>query len=312
MLSSAFREVVSLILSPAYATLKAGQKARFLTLFARTAQKIAGGYGEVSDFMYDTSLELGSIESQLAAKELASLVADSSAIRLSTIAPLDDATLRAVAEFPIEGLALGDWWTKAAADMALATRRQIQIGLINGETPGTIARRIIPASLNDASVAKTARVSANMIVRTTFTSVQNQAALRTYEKAGRGKVSDSYKYVSVRDSRTSDICRALDGRIFKYDDPKRKTPPQHPNCRSTTVPVVNYQSLGLDATSEQVFSFGSYNSWLKDQPKPVVAGILGARGAELYTSGSATLSDLISEDGRRLTTKQLASAFGVA
>jgi hypothetical protein len=44
----------------------------------------------VASFMYDTSLELGSIESQLAANELRLIVADSDAIKLSTIVPLSE------------------------------------------------------------------------------------------------------------------------------------------------------------------------------------------------------------------------------
>lgn len=311
ILSSTFREVVGLVLSPAYATMKPGQKARLLTLFARVTDLMSKGYDSTASFMYDTSLELGSIESQLAANELRAIVADSEAIKLSTIVPLSEDKLKVIANLPIEGLPFGEWWSKQADDMSLAVRRQIQIGLVNGETPGTIARRIIPASLQDPAVLRTASNSARMLVRTTFTTVQNQSAHQTYEKAGRGKVSDSYKYVAVRDSRTSTICRALDGRIFSYDDPKRKMPPQHPNCRSTIIPVVNYTSLGLDKTSEDVFSFGSYNAWLKDQSPSVVSSILGARGADLYSSGKATLADLVAEDGRRLSTKQLASAFGV-
>lgn len=298
-------------MSPAYSTLRAGQRARIMTLFAKIVDKMSGAYGDVSSFMYDTSLELGSIESQLAAFELQTLVADSEAIKLSTIAPLTEEKLRAVAQFPIEGLPFGDWWKKQAQDMSLANRRQIQIGLINGETPGTIARRIIPSTLAEPAVLRLASNSARMLVRTTFTTVQNQAALETYQKAGRGKVSDSYKYVAVRDSRTSAICRALDGKIFSFNDPKKKMPPQHPNCRSTIIPVVNYESLGLDKTSEEVFSFGSYNSWLRAQPPSTVTSILGARGASLYASGKISLADLVAEDGRRLTTKQLATAFGV-
>jgi SPP1 gp7 family putative phage head morphogenesis protein len=300
-----------LILSPAYATMKPGQKARLLMLFARVTDLMSNSYDTVASFMYDTSLELGSIESQLAANELRLIVADSDAIKLSTIVPLSEDRLIAIANFPIEGLPFGEWWGKQADDMSLAIRRQIQIGLVNGETPGTIARRIIPANLKDPAVLRTASNSARMLVRTTFTTVQNQSAHQTYERAGRGKISDSYKYVSVRDSRTSPICRALDGRTFRYDDPKRKIPPQHPNCRSTITPIVNYSSLGLNQTSEQVFSFGSYNAWLKDQPDSVVSSILGARGADLYSSGKATLADLVAEDGRRLSTKQLAVAFGV-
>jgi SPP1 gp7 family putative phage head morphogenesis protein len=310
ILTATFREVVSIIVSPGFATMKAGQKARLLTLFARVTAKLSGGYGDINSFMYDTSLELGSIESKIAAQELAAIVADSDVIRLSTVSALDDTKLNVIARFPIEGLPLGDWWKKQAADMSIATRRAIQIGLINGETPAQLAKRIVPVG-EEPGVLRQARVSARMLTRTTFTMVQNQAAVETYQKAGRGKVSDSYKYVAVRDARTSSICRALDGKIFRYDDPRAKLPPQHPNCRSTVIPVVNYQALGLDATSESMFNWGSYDKWLKAQSPDMVRQLLGVNGATLYNSGKASLADLVNEDGRRLSTKQLVSAFGV-
>jgi SPP1 gp7 family putative phage head morphogenesis protein len=44
-----------------------------------------------------------------------------------------------------------------------------------------------------------------------------------------------YRYVATLDSRTSSICAALDGREFEYG--KGPMPPQHFNCRSTTVPI---------------------------------------------------------------------------
>jgi SPP1 gp7 family putative phage head morphogenesis protein len=311
ILSATFREVVSIIISPTFVNMKAGQKARLLALFARVTAKMADGYGDVNSFMYDTALELGSIESKVAAQELAAIVADSDAIRLSTVSAVDDATLKAIARFPVEGLPFGDWWKKSAADMSINVRRQLQIGLVNGEAPGQLVKRIMPID-GTPSVLKQARVSARMLTRTTFTMVQNQSAVETYQKAGRGKVSDEYKIVAVRDGRTSSICRALDGKIYRYDDPRKKLPPFHPNCRTTVVPVVNYASLGLDATSESMFNWGSYDKWLREQSPAMVKQLLGANGAELYLSGKVGLADLVADDGRRLTTKQLASAFGVA
>ena len=47
--------------------------------------------------------------------------------------------------------------------------------------------------------------------------------------------------MATLDSRTSPICKRLDGRKFEYN--KGPTPPQHFNCRSTTVPVVDYEGL---------------------------------------------------------------------
>ena len=47
---------------------------------------------------------------------------------------------------------------------------------------------------------------------------------------------DAYKWVSVLDSRTTDICRSLSGRVFPVG--KGPLPPQHYRCRSTVVPSI--------------------------------------------------------------------------
>ena len=44
------------------------------------------------------------------------------------------------------------------------------------------------------------------------------------------------EYMSVLDSRTTNICASLDGRTYKVDDPNRPSIPQHWNCRSVYVP----------------------------------------------------------------------------
>lgn len=50
------------------------------------------------------------------------------------------------------------------------------------------------------------------------------------------EVYSQYQWVSVLDSKTSDICIDRDGTVYEYG--KGPRPPAHPNCRSTTVPLV--------------------------------------------------------------------------
>ena len=57
------------------------------------------------------------------------------------------------------------------------------------------------------------------------------------------EVTEEYRYVSTLDSRTSAVCRNLDGQVFKYNE--GPTPPQHFGCRSTTVAVINYKKWGF-------------------------------------------------------------------
>ena len=93
---------------------------------------------------------------------------------------------------------------------------------------------------------------ANEVVKTTNTSYYNAVRLartelnRVYNKAAEQSYNDSevveqYEFVATLDDRTSDICASLDGRKFNKDEYEVgiNAPPMHPNCRSTTVPVVN-------------------------------------------------------------------------
>ena len=88
-------------------------------------------------------------------------------------------------------------------------------------------------------LTKLANHQIQTIVRTSVNQVQNQASQAVY--AANSKVAPKYEYVATLDSRTSPICKRLDGRKFEYN--KGPTPPQHFNCRSTTVPVVDYAGL---------------------------------------------------------------------
>lgn len=76
------------------------------------------------------------------------------------------------------------------------------------------------------------------LVRTEFNHLSNQAALAEYQARGIKK----YKFVSAIDSRTCDVCADLNGQVFNVADAKvgLNFPPMHPNCRSVTTPVIDW------------------------------------------------------------------------
>lgn len=75
------------------------------------------------------------------------------------------------------------------------------------------------------------------LVRTELTHLQNQSTLDGYQESG----VEKYRYLAHEDYRTSEICHKLNGTIHKVEKAEVGVnyPPMHPNCRSTTVPVVN-------------------------------------------------------------------------
>ncbi len=129
--------------------------------------------------------------------------------------------------------------------------KTVRNGLLVGESTDKIARRLkgrlrfgqrgsvrqIAQAGGEVTSMSNRQVMA--VVRTSINQVANTASQQVYE--ANQDITSKYRYTATLDSRTSPICRALDGREFEYG--KGPTPPQHFNCRSTTVPVIDYEAL---------------------------------------------------------------------
>ena len=209
----------------------------------------------------------------------------------------------------------------------------VRNGLLTGETTPDIAKRLI-GSLQFGEEAKTVgqlaaaggqatQVADNQIltlIRTSINQVANTASQQVYE--ANQDITQKYRYIATLDTRTSAICRALDGREFEYG--KGPMPPQHFNCRSTTVPVINYKELGFSpppparraSMDGQVPANESYGEWLKKQPRTTQADVLGPgkvayfnRLANKYGAQDA-MAKLVRDDGSELTLAQLRKRYG--
>jgi len=216
----------------------------------------------------------------------------------------------------------------------------VRNGLLTGETTPSIAKRLI-GSLQFGEEAKTVgqiaaaggqltQVADNQIialVRTSINQVANAASQQVYE--GNQDITKKYRYIATLDTRTSAICRALDGREFEYG--KGPMPPQHFNCRSTTVPVIDYKALDIPPRPEgkrasmdgQVPGNITYGEWLKKKlPGETEADVirrqqeaLGSKApyfrrlANKYGPTDA-MAKLVRDDGSELTLAQLRSRYG--
>jgi SPP1 gp7 family putative phage head morphogenesis protein len=311
LLEKGFRQIVTLLLTQ-YADMTPFQQARRARLFTQITRHLAQSYGSAEKFMSAEMRSFVGIEAKATTAHLRNLVADSPTAEV-TLQNLTRAEIRAIAEFPIAGLGIGEWFEKQATDMNSKIRGRIQLGLLNGDTSQKIAGTILTTNSESPAVMKAARNATRALVRTTVTTVQTQATYETLQSIG-PKYVPAYRYVAVRDQRTTPICRALDGRVFRFDDPKAKRPPQHVNCRSTIVAEPNYAALGI-AKPDSVkggLSFGSYTGWLNTQSADAQDSILGSAGGALFRSGKATLAGLVESDGRRMTRKALESLYGAA
>jgi SPP1 gp7 family putative phage head morphogenesis protein len=231
----------------------------------------------------------------------------------------------------------GEVVTKAfrgiAVDQAERFSQVVRQGLLTGEPTPSIAKRLI-GSLQFGEEAKTVKqliaaggqataVADNQVIaliRTSINQVANTASQQVYE--ANQDITPRYRYVATLDTRTSAICRALDGKEFEYG--KGPMPPQHFNCRSTTVPIIDPDILPPSTTATRASKDGqvpinqSYGEWLSNQPRSVQADALGPgkvayfnRLAKKYGPRDA-IAKLVRDDGSELTLDQLRKRYGPA
>lgn len=311
ILSAAFNDVVSTILSPSFRSLSQFEQARKLALFRELDRQIKAGYITVRQATLKQMSDYAQLEAQIALKQI-STVAEGDVLT-GVLGPLlSTQTVQAIAALPIQGLSLGDWFSAQAENMSRETRRVIQNGLLTGRTLPDMVRQIIPPRGSVApAVLRRARNDAMAVTRTTVNAVQNFAALESYIAAGED-VSDSFRLIAVRDSRTTAICRALDGLVQRNDDPAAKRPPFHIGCRTSVSPIVTDAFQSKRDQKTQPLTFGSYGSWLREQTSSEQDSILGATRADLWRNGRMTLADAVDSDNRVLTLEQLRQRLGIS
>ncbi|BAQ92164.1 phage putative head morphogenesis protein [uncultured Mediterranean phage uvMED] len=220
----------------------------------------------------------------------------------------------------------------------------VRSGVFAGESLDQITRRLVgrlefadfgPLSVKQLALAggeltKIANNQISTIVRTSVNQVTNQASQAVY--AANKKVSPRYEYVATLDSRTSPICQRLDGQTFDYNN--GPTPPQHFNCRSTTVPVVDFDGLqkkypNLEkppatkfdtrpSSTGRVPQGQAYGDWLLQQDRKLQIKTLGNEGkvrifkklAKSEKTGQAALRKMIRNDGSERSLTDLERLYG--
>ncbi len=226
-----------------------------------------------------------------------------------------------------------------------ALTRHIRQGVFSGESSAEIARRMAGTldfgqkalssrqkALAGGELTKLANHQIRTIVRTSVNQVQNQASQAVY--AANSKVAPKYQYVATLDSRTSAVCRDLDGKTFAYN--RGPTPPQHFNCRSTTVPVVDYEGLSKQKGFEglkpppvgkvvtrpsatgRVPQDMTYGEWLLKQDKKLQVKTLGnpkkvsyfKKLAKKEGSGQKAIKKLVRDDDSERSLKDLQRIYG--
>lgn len=233
---------------------------------------------------------------------------------------------------PYQGKVFTKWWKQLSGSAQDTINRQVGIGLAEGETVDQMVRRVrgtVGARFTDGALEKV-RHNTEATVRTAANHVNTQARELTYEE--NDDVIKGIQYVATLDGRTTDICMSLDGTIHELGEGPR--PPQHYQCRSTTVPVLkSLEELGLPAMKKalppgtratkelrgnlqksmngQVPAKQTYGAWLKKQTTAQQNEILGPSRAKLFRSGRVAIDKFVDTRGRTLTLDQLRKKEGL-
>ena len=224
-----------------------------------------------------------------------------------------------------------------AEDSASRLSKAIRLGVLEGESLPKIVRRLkgpnlrfnakpqnaiaLNSALKNSEGMLLSNKQISTVVRTTVNQVQNAASQAVY--SANKDVTGRYQYVATLDARTSSICQRLDGQLFRYD--QGPVPPQHFNCRSTTVPVIDDDDLRRRFPDTRPSATGrvpqdtNYATWLKDNPdlQDKVLGkkkryfnyLMSPKRGTKQLNATNALKKIIREDGSELTLKELAAKY---
>ena len=218
-----------------------------------------------------------------------------------------------------------------ASSQADFISKEIRVGVTEGESMTKISKRLRGRLQFGANQEMTARAQAlaggtgmklannqvRTIVRTSVNQVQTMANQAVY--SANQEVTKRYEYVATLDARTSAICGSLDGKTFKYGE--GPMPPQHFNCRSTTVPIIDDEDLRKRFPDTRPSSVGrvsqneSYPDWLKKNPNMQTEALGNKKRFFNYLintknkSPREALRQIIRDDGTELSLKDLIKKY---
>lgn len=149
-------------------------------------------------------------------------------------------------------------WTNTG-ELSKELDKVINSALISGSSKNEIVNELMKRY-------DVARYRAEALVRTEMNYFENQTELKSYKDLG----VTHYMFIATRDSRTSEVCSSIDNQRFAVKDAKagENYPPMHPNCRSGTVPDLefeeDYRVYKNPITRKREKTTKPYDEWLKE------------------------------------------------
>ena len=212
-------------------------------------------------------------------------------------------------------------YSQQIASISLSQQRRIKDVVKKGMTENLAVNKIAK-NVGDSIDLPSAQLKT--LSRTAITETSSDISNATYKL--NEDVLDGYQYVATLDSRTSLICGRLDGKVFRLDDKRGVRPPQHFNCRSTTVPIVkSYEDIRdtkspriskrrLQRISKskrasfngQVPSETNFPKFLSEQDDSFKLAVLGnKRRVEIFNTGKLKFTQFSTKTGQLVSINKL-------
>ena len=195
---------------------------------------------------------------------------------------------------------------------------QIRLGVLNGSTNNEIVKGLKPILDNFT------KNNVTTLVKTSLNTFTNDVRFGIYKE--NESVFKGYQHQSVIDNRTSLICSVRDNLVWDLDlkpighNLPFIKPSLHYSCRSIILPIIrSYKELGIDleevtgltrsSMDGELARSTSFSDWFEKKPKSFQEEYLGTGRYQLFKDGKITLSELVSQNGRVLTLKELKQKY---
>lgn len=175
---------------------------------------------------------------------------------INEFAKLDESVVEDALSYPWSGAMFSDrlWQNKQA--LLFHAREIITQGVMQGKSVAAMSKDL-SARMGQSYKA------AERLIRTETTYFHGESDKAAYKAAG----VEEYEYVATMDSRTCEVCGALDGKHFKLKDAQAGVnyPPMHPNDRCTTVEYDPDDALDWYNSGQKMPERMTYEEWYDQQ-----------------------------------------------
>lgn len=186
---------------------------------------------------------------------------------------------------PLQGALLKDWLADLEPSHRARIEQQLRLSFTEGESLSSAMKRMREVTGRNGR-------GVEALVRTSNAHIA--ASIDQAVAEANADIIEGVEWVSVLDSRTTDICRSRDGKVYPLDSGPR--PPAHIGCRSTTIKRLK----GMKPPPRE-----TYQAWLSRQPAIIQDDILGPARGKLFREGKFTVQGFVDMRGRRLTLAEL-------